>query len=427
MSSLYPIYLKLEGRRVLLVGGGPVAERRAIRLAESGALLTVVSPELEPGIEALAREGRIEIRRRKFEVSDLDGVALVLLAAGDPAVLEEVRRETSLRGIWLNAADREEACDFHVPAVASQGSVQVAVSTGGTSPQAAARIREALGEWLAARRGFLEESSELGRRGPARSGSARPGIVYLVGAGPGDPGLLTARALELLASADIVLHDRLVSEGVLAKIPLQAEKVYVGKEVGCPVRADVEKLLIENARAGKRVVRLKGGDPYLFGRGGEEAAALTRAGVSYEVVPGVSALGGALAAAGIPMTLRGVSSEVVVRSGHDGDGVRTASGERGRTHVYFMAASRLPRVIAELRSEGVPADSPVAIVMRGTLPGQRTLRSTLDRVEAEAARHGVVTPALLVVGDVVRACDEGGLTRLLDEVLRGLEEAPGGR
>ena len=418
MSSLYPIFLKLSDRPVLVVGGGAVALRRVERLLDSGALVKLVSPTAVQQLETLALQGRIEWIRRQYEEGDLSGSALVFLAAGDPELLDRVQREARARGIWLSAAEDEEACDFHVPALLARGAVRVAVSTGGASPRGAAQIRDAIAAWLEAHPHVLAGALSLGRTGreeeapPAKS---RQGKVWLVGAGPGDPGLLTLRALELLQSADVVYHDRLVSEAVLAHIPAHVERVYVGKEAGCTIRPDIESLLVESARAGKKVVRLKGGDPLLFGRGGEEMAALCREGIEYEVVPGVTALTSVPAAAGIPLTLRGVSSEVVVRSGHTSIDAPRAPAP---TYVYFMAGTRLAQVASELEAEGLPQSTPVAVIQRGTLPGQRTLLSTLAELTRLAEQAPIDTPALVVVGEVVRALGPEGLAILVEECSR---------
>jgi uroporphyrin-III C-methyltransferase len=239
-----------------------------------------------------------------------------------------------------------------------------------------------------------------------------------VGAGPGDPGLLTLRAAALLESADVVYYDRLVSASILERIPARVEKVYVGKEVGCPARADIEALLARSAREGKRVVRLKGGDPFVFGRGGEEMLELRRAGIEFEVVPGVSALSSVPGWAGIPVTARGVADEIVVRSGHAGaagdddeadepvgSGAASAARARrgsGTTYIYFMAVRRLAHVVEELRREGLPSSTPVAVIQKGTLPEQKVLVSDLGSLLATAEREPPESPALVVAGEVVR-------------------------
>ncbi len=406
MNQLYPIYLKLARKRVLVIGGGPVALRRVERLVDAGALVTLVSPTAVDGLRALRDRGLLEWKERELAPPDVEGSALVFLAAGDPALVQVVREETARRGILFSSAEDEAFSDFHIPAVASWGKVTVAVSTGGESPSGGARIRDLIEEWLSERQETVAAALERGRTaGPAgRAGAgAVPGKVYLVGAGPGAPGLLTLRAAELLRTADVVLFDRLIPDAILERVSPRAQKIYVGKEAGCPVRADIEGLLIAGARAGKVVVRLKGGDPLVFGRGGEEMAALRRAGVDYEVVPGVSALNAVPASAGIPVTLRDVSSELVVRSGHrPHESDIRSGGLSGRTYVYFMAAGRLAHVAAELLAEGLPGSTPVAVIQKGTLPAQRTILCTLESLAETAAKEVIETPALLVAGEVVR-------------------------
>jgi uroporphyrin-III C-methyltransferase/precorrin-2 dehydrogenase/sirohydrochlorin ferrochelatase len=423
MKPLFPLFLKLAGRPVLVIGGGRVALRRLERLLEAGARVTLVAPSVLPAIKAHGAAGRLLWRRGEFEPGDLEGVDLAFLAAGDPQLVERVAAEAARRGVPLNCAEEEERCDFHVPAVIDRGGLRIALSSGGASPALLKRLREGLEAWLERQDlGGFEELRERRRALRAEHGDPEartaaleelaaerlaPGKVYLVGAGPGDPGLLTVRAFELLRSADVVYHDRLVSDEVLAVVPESTPRVYVGKEVGCAHRANIGRLLIEAARAGKRVVRLKGGDPMLFGRGGEEVLELIQAGVDYELVPGVSALCSVPEAAGIPVTFRGVASELVVRSGH-----RVAEpgappkprppGSPETTFVYFMAAGRLPEVAAELLAEGVDPATPVAIIQKGTLPGQRVLTGELGGLAALARRESIEPPALVVAGKVVK-------------------------
>ena len=399
MSSPYPVFLRLEDHPVVLIGGGSVAERRLPRLLDAGARVTVVSPTVAPGIEDAVRAGAATWHSRPFEPADLDGVRLAFLAVGDPALLERVRAEADRRNVLLSTAEDGERADFHVPAVARFENVQLAVSTSGRSPSLARTLRGRLEAWV-------------------RGATCRPfprGAVALVGGGPGDPGLLTVRALELLEGADVVYYDRLVSEGVLSRIPPSARRVYVGKEVGRARRANIVSLLVESARAGDRVVRLKGGDPNLFGRGGEEAHALRMSGIDYEVVSGVSSLCSVPASAGIPVTHRHVASQVVVRSGH----ALADQGDRApssTTFVYFMAAGRIERVVRELLAEGVDASTPVALVEQGTLESETVITATVGTIAARADEAAVAAPALIVVGDVVRFRDPADFERLLDSV-----------
>ena len=419
-KPLYPLFLKLDGKPVLVVGGGPVSLRRVERLIESGARVTLVSPDIVPGLRALREAGKIAVVERSYEPADMDGVSLVFFAAGDRELAAAAREEAARRGILFSSSESEQLCDFHVPAMARSGPATVAVATGGASPRGSAGIRDALAAWLRAAEAFACEAAA-----PGRSGAK--GTVYIVGAGPGDPGLLTVRGLAVLASADIVYHDRLVSEEVLEVIPARARKVYVGKEVGCAHRANIHQLLAESAREGKRTVRLKGGDPLIFGRGGEEILALRREGIEFEVIAGVSALSSVPSAAGIPITLRGVAAEVIIRSGHrlpavPGPAQHGPPPGGGRTHVYFMAASRLDGVQAELLEEGVPPSTPVAVIQKGTLPGQKVLHTTVGELGRVAERETVETPALLVAGEVCRFHDLARFLELIEgEVLHGTE------
>jgi len=402
MSRLYPLYHDLRNRHAIVVGGGVVASRRVPRLLEAGARVTVIAPAATPAIAELAAQGRIEWERRRWTSRDADDADLVLEATGDLDVAKQVRSAAKRIGVPCNSATDQQLCDFHIPACTDRGAVRVAIGSGGSSPALSAQLRREIECWLATR-GDTDRPQAL---------PARPGVVYLVGAGPGDPGLLTARAVALLAAADVVYHDRLVSDAVLRTIPERAERVYVGKEVGCAHRANIARLLIDSARAGRVVVRLKGGDPILFGRGGEEVLALRAADVEYEIVPGVSAVCAVPAAADIPVTYRGVASEVVIRSGHkmrevtigaadDSDESSDPTDRCETTFVYFMAVSRLDRVVDDLRREGIDDSTPIAVVQDGTLPSQRVVTGTLASIAEVVRRESIAPPALVVAGDVV--------------------------
>ncbi len=414
MNELYPVFLKLKGRTATVVGGGPVAARRAIRLVSCGARVRVISPEIVPDLEELHALGKIEWRPRAFQPDDVEGAFLVLVATGDRKLADEIRGLADRHGFILNTAEDEARSDFHVPAVIEQNPLKVAISTGGLSPRAAARIRDALATWMSMNGAFVRSEVAAGRasrsevsgrpRDASPRRSALPGWVHLVGGGPGNPDLLTVRAHDLLTTADVVFYDRLISDPVLAVIPERTEKIYVGKEIGCATRANIAELLIDAARADRAVVRLKGGDPLIFGRGGEEMLALRRAEIPFEVVPGVSALSAVPAAAHIPVTYRGVAGEIVVRSGHRLQRHRFQAGRRRQeetTYVYFMAMSRLEHVVRELLEEGVAASTPAAIVEKGTLPDQRLVTTELGQLVPLATREEIASPALVVVGNVV--------------------------
>jgi len=401
--------------------------------------VTLVSPELVAPLRELHDAEQFRWLTRRFEWQDLEGVDVVFTATGDHELAREIHQRAHEQGnVLVNLAEDATLCDFHVPATTSNPDVSVAVSTGGASPRAASRIRDWLDSWLEDNHARVAAALEAGRdeasSPPSSDPATNPGSseaaeaartdkVYIVGAGPGDPGLLTVRARDLLQRADIVFYDRLVGPEVLAGIPASAEQVYVGKSVGCAHRANIAELLITAARAGQRVVRLKGGDPMVFGRGGEEILALEHAHIPYEIVAGVSALSSVAAAGGFPITYRGISSEIVVRSGHNLEDpairgaatIPSTTEPRGTTYVYFMPARRLSPIVEELLAEGVTPSTPVALVQRGTLPEQKVLHSSLGELISRAEAETVETPALLVVGEVVRFREPGRLFPILDE------------
>lgn len=450
MNRLYPLFVKLEGRFCVVVGGGTVAAGKVHGLRSAGAVVTVISPDLTDELAELWQSGLIRWIRREFISGDLDGARLVIAATGHKSVSAAVHREAEQHGgLLCNAVDNDENCSFHVPAVAARGDIKVAISTAGKSPAFAAHLRAKIQDSL--REEDVTIVRELGRlrprvlaryrndagqrkalfqylvasyvsraeRGPENRSEgratfpgdcapARPGTAYLVGAGPGDAGLLTARGAVLLQSADIVLYDRLVGDGILEWIPPHIEKVYVGKELGRQNPADTGAVIVDAARDGKAVVRLKGGDPSVFGRGGDEMLAILAAGVPLEVVPGVSALNAVPSAAGIPITFRQLSQQVVVRSGyrnaeHDPDRELVPPAPQATTYVYFMTVGRLSEIVTELRDrDGLEGNTPIAIVQRGTLPDQRVLHGTLDTIVGLASRSPLVPPAMVVAGEVVR-------------------------
>ncbi|HLU46937.1 MAG TPA: uroporphyrinogen-III C-methyltransferase [Planctomycetota bacterium] len=423
MKKLFPIYLQLRDRTVVVIGAGRVAERRLRRLLDTEATIRVVAPQATPAIEEWDRKGRIALARRPFEPSDLDGAQLAFLCVGDPALNARVHEAADERGVLLNDAEVASRADFHVPAVASREEVQIAVSTGGTDPSLAAKIRDVLNEWLASPEGVRIAESRAHGSDLDASEPAAP-RVSIVGAGPGDPGLLTLRALDRLERADVVYYDRLVGPAILERIPGRVELVYVGKDLGRAHRANIGELLIRSSQEGLRVVRLKGGDPGLFGRLGEELIALARAGVDFEIVPGVSSLLAGPAAAGFPITYRELSNQVVIRSGHlAGDPPRSGASQRSdTTWVYFMAVGRLAEIVASLEREGVSRDTPVAVIERGSLPEQRVVTSNLASIVDRARDAEIEAPALVVVGDVVRFSN---LEALANEIETATDEDRG--
>ncbi|MBS1148795.1 MAG: uroporphyrin-III C-methyltransferase [Myxococcaceae bacterium] len=439
MSGLdFPIALRLQDRAVLLVGAGKIATGRLAQLLEAGAKVHVVAPEVSPEIVRLAAEGKVRLSQRGFEPSDCEGAWVIFSATDQPEVTQQVVAEARRRGVLVNAADLPGLCDFYVPSFGRRGPVTVAVSTAGLAPGLSRTLKDraldAVGpEWGKLAR-LLGRLRRITPPGPARTkalsaivdgGAAqllargdrpllwkriravwpRSGIVYLVGAGPGDPGLLTLRGAELLGRADAVVYDRLIHPEILARARKGARLVFVGKEGGGEQTSqdEINAVLIAQARLGRRVVRLKGGDPFVFGRGGEEAIALSEAGIAFEVVPGVSSGIAAPAAAGIPVTHRAVASSVTFATGHraeDNPNWKHLAG--AQTLVLFMAGRKLAEATAALVRQGKSARTPAAIVEAGTWEGQRVIEGTLGEIAELAAAAQVGSPALLVVGEVVR-------------------------
>ena len=474
MTAFYPVFLDLRGRRAVVIGGGAVAEQKVHGLVGAGAHVTVVSTDVTPALGALARRNAIEHKRRPYRRGDLKGAWLAIAATDDRGTNGAVWAEAEQLGVPLNAVDDLEHCSFIAPALHREGDITVAVSTAGKSPALAVRLRqriarlvgraearlcELLGElrpglaervpdtpartalWYRivdsdvidfVRRGDIEGArgriGDLVRQAvavprlkpgpdttlplravPHRAHSSeweyQTGVVYLVGAGPGDPGLITAKGLELLRSADVVVYDRLVSPALVAQAPAEAERILRGTD-----QQDVNALLIDRAREGLNVVRLKGGDPFVFGRGAEECEALAAAGVSYEVIPGVTSAVAVPAAAGIPVTHRRVASGFAVVAGHECDGRSDLDWEalsRMPTLVVLMGLAALPDVVARLRAQGAPADAPVAVIASGTLPEQRTVVGTLHDIAELVDAAGLEPPATIMISEVVRV----GLTQ----------------
>jgi len=449
--NYFPIFFDLRGQKVLVVGGGEVALRKVSLLQPTGALITLVAPRIDPGLAERAAAGTLAIESREFIPGDLDDMRLVIVATSRRAVNRWIATLCESRAIPVNVVDDREASRFIVPAIVDRDPVLVAVSTGGTSPVLARRLRERLeaaipksfGElavWLrdlrAASRKRLRRTDQrrryfeavidgdaarrfiAGDRGGAQriaqqllagtSGAARAaGEVTLVGAGPGDPELLTLKALRALQDADVILHDRLVLPEVLELARRDAARICVGKSSGgkSTTQAAINDLLIEHARQGQRVVRLKGGDALVFGRGGEELEALARAGINFSVVPGITAATGCAAYAGIPLTHREYAHSVSFVTGHAGDGDSEpdwrALARAGTTAVFYMGLARLDRIVSRLLEHGAPASRPAAIVAQGTTANQRVLTATLATIRGMAAAADLDPPALLMVGEVV--------------------------
>ena len=444
--SLLPIFLKLENRRCLLVGAGTVALEKIGSLLKTGCVLRVVAPEARAEIRELAREGKLEWIQKEFEPADLDVQFIAIAATDVPEVNAAVYREAVERGIPANSVDDIPNCDFFFGSVVSRGDLQIAISTAGESPAVAQRLRREIDEQLPADLGvWLTNLGELRRevlarhpRGEerrlllhelaqrqicesplcatkelARNGreAAVAGHVYLVGAGPGDPELLTVKAVRLIESAQVILHDDLVPQAILDLALPNAVVVNVGKRCGTKsiTQEEINALMVEHALARRGVVRLKSGDPLLFGRAAEEMAALAEAGVVYEIVPGVSAGFAAAAAIGCSLTDRNWASNVIFSTGHHAQSHNNAPLPEleDATRVVYMPGRDMTLLAAEWMASGLPADLPCAVISRAAQPEQEVLHTTLGELGVVAA--SAQAPSLLIAGWAVSRVAEAKL------------------
>ncbi len=448
--ELLPIFFQVRDRLCLVVGGGEVGARKVELLLDAGARVTVISPDLCPNLGRHLAEGRIEHHGVPFRSEHLEGVALVMAATDDRSVNLEIAALAKARQIPVNLATDAEEGSFQMPAIIDRSPVLIAVSTGGSSPVLARLLRGRLESLIPAaygrlavlageyrqrvkqrvvatnRRSFWEwvfqgpvaEMVFSGREHAARralnaalrnagSQTTQAGEVYLVGGGPGDPDLLTFRALRLMQQAEVVVHDRLVSEPVLGLVRRDARRVYVGKcrDRHTVPQGEINSLLVDLARDGKRVLRLKGGDPFMFGRGGEEIETLAAEGIPFQVVPGITAASGCGAYAGIPLTHRDYAQSCLFVSGNLKNGRLELDWQSllrpKQTVVVYMGLVGLDQLREQLVMRGVSPELPAAIVERGTMPDQRVHVGTLDTLSAIAIERAVRAPALVILGQVV--------------------------
>ena len=394
-ADLLPLHLNIRGRRVLVVGGGPVAARKTAACLTAGARVLVVAPYACEQVVADDAAGLIEWQRRDYRTGDLDGAWLVFTATGDRGTDEEVEAHATANRIFCVRADDAAAGTARTPAVVRRDGLLIAVGSAAADPVDPRRV--------AAVRNAIAQGLDCGSL-PLRRHRPGPGRVVLVGGGPGDPDLLTLRGRRELAAADVVVVDRLAPQAVLEELPAGVLVLEVGKAPGRhPVpQHEINRLLVEHAAAGRRVVRLKGGDPYVLGRGGEEVAACRSAGIPVDVVPGVTSAFAVPAAAGIPVTHRGLSRQVTVLSGHDalqGADWPNLAASRG-TLVILMGVAMLPAITAGLLAGGLGSATPVAIIENGWTAEQRVTRGSVGDIAALAAAAGVQNPAVVVIGTV---------------------------
>jgi len=404
----YLLGLRLGGRRVVVVGGGGVASRRVPALLDAGAEILLVSPKVAASLEDLAAAGRIRWEARGYQPGDCAGAWLVCACTDDPAVNVAVAAAAEDQRTWCVRADDAGASAAWTPASGRAGDVRVGVLSG--DPRHSAAIRDAVVAGL--------RSGQLS----ARHGRGHRSGVAIIGGGPGDPGLITVRGRQLLAEADVVLTDRLAPRSLLDELREDVEIIDAGKiPYGRAMAQEhINAALISHAQAGRFVARLKGGDPFVFGRGAEEVLACLRAGVPVTVVPGVTSAVGVPASAWVPVTHRGVAQEFHVVSVHvpPGDERSTVNwkllGGSSGTLILLMAVERIGAVVHELMRYGRSPDTPVSVIADGTLPTQRTINSTLEQVESLVVKEGVRPPAIVVVGDVVTVAAE--ITELMRDV-----------
>jgi len=452
----FPLFADLKDQPCLVVGGGEVAARKTGRLLEASARVTINAPQLGPELAALASAGEIRHIASEFDPELITRHLLIIAATSDRDVNRRVADAAATHQRLCNVVDDGELSSCVLPAVVDRAPIVIAVGSNGQSPVLARRLRQQIEVWLPDRIGELAdwaggwrdavreaigqhagrlrfwenlfdgEAARLvlaGRRREADAlvqwtldsvrqnqaeGRSADGVAWLVGAGPGDPGLLTRRGLQLLEQADVVMHDRLVGKPILEFARRDARLIDVGKSPGGPAsaQASINEQLVELVAAGNRVCRLKGGDPYIFGRGAEEVAAVAAAGLDYEVVPGITAAIGCSAAAGIPLTRRGLSGAVTMITAHrapeeDDDIDWPVLAQTTHTLVIYMGVKRLPEISAELIRHGMRASMPAAVIENGATAAQRVIGGRLDDIAQRAAAEDARPPALLIIGDVV--------------------------
>ena len=447
---------RVRGRLTLVVGGGRMATRRATTLAQAGAKLEVVSPETCDAMRALLKEHGGELREREFEDADLEGKDIVVAGTSDKELNARVAGLCRAAEVWVNDVSSAANSNLIFPSLIERGPIQVSVATGGAAPTLARMLkshlancipsgyralaelaeryrprvkerfatederrlywRRTLGgracEMMLAGRADLAESEMERLLGDDADLSAEIGEVYLVGAGPGDPDLLTFKALRLMQKADVVVYDRLVSREIMDLLPEDAEKIYAGKERDRHTipQPDLNELLVSLARKGLNVLRLKGGDPFVFGRGGEEIERLVEMGVSFQIVPGITAASGCAAYAGIPLTHRDHAQACIFAAGHLKDGTVSLDWDMlarpSQTLVFYMGLQGVGLICASLIEHGLSAETPVALITCGTRAEQDVVTGTLQTMPGLLKSKPVSPPTLTIVGEVVRLRDK---------------------
>jgi len=449
--DLLPIFLNIKNKKCVVVGGGEVAFRKATLLLRAGADLHIVAPLVSDELRKLRLDRDCTITLKIFEEADLNDAVLIVAATDDLEINERVSVIASKLNIPVNVVDQPHLCSFIMPSIVDRSPIVVAISSGGTSPILTRKLKELnetmipgridkLAELLGSFRGRVKteiddfserirfwenvldsEIPELvynGQDDEARSAldnwltnsqSDRVGgEVYLVGAGPGDPDLLTLRALRLMHKADVVLYDRLVSPEILLKLRPDAQKIYVGKRSAdhAVPQETINEMLVRLAKEGKRVLRLKGGDPFIFGRGGEELESLAAAGIPFQIVPGITAASGCASYAGIPLTHRDYSQSVRFLTGHTKDGRVPLEWDilvkEQQTLVFYMGLAGLPFICDQLLKHGMSSTTHAAVIQQGTTQNQKVVVGSLDRIAGLAVEKEIQAPTIIIIGEVVK-------------------------
>ena len=451
-----PIFTRLTDKICLVVGGGDIAHRKVELLLAAGANVRVVARSAIAELQEHAAAGRLELSLCEYQADHMDDVDLVIAATNIRDVNEQITQDANTRRVFINVVDDAARSSFIVPSIIDRGPIGIAVGTGGTAPVLARLLRgklestipHAYGELAvlakkyrqhvkdtippgAQRKAFWEEAFEgevaekvfAGRQQEAEAAfldllenfdkrADAVGAVYLIGAGPGDPDLLTFRAIRLMEKADVAVYDRLVSKEILNLVRRDATRIYVGKERAnhCVPQREISQLLVDLAKAGKRVVRVKGGDPYIFGRGGEEALALMQAGIPFQVVPGITSASATAAYCGIPLTHRDYAQSVTFATGHLKDGQLALSWpaltEANNTLILYMALKGLRLIASNLVAHGRSANTPVALVQNATHTDQKIVIGDLATIADLSEQHAIVSPAIVIVGEVVHLYEQ---------------------
>ncbi|MFK5986265.1 MAG: siroheme synthase CysG [Pseudomonadota bacterium] len=448
--DFFPIFMNLKKRPCLVIGAGKVAARKIHLLLKAKAKVTVIAPDLCREVEGMVTRGEIQYQAREFTEADIIGSVLIIAATNQKKVNKKVSQLSCKNGIPVNVVDQPDLCGFIMPSIIDRSPIQIAISTGGTSPVLARLLRTRLESYIPAaygklarlvdgfrsqviskftdtnqRRLFWEKILEgkvtellfAGNEHAAKKAlekailddnlSDNVGEVYLVGAGPGDPDLLTFRALRLMQQADVAVYDRLVSQGILDMVRRDAELIYVGKERSNHAlpQEDINELLVRLAKEGKRVVRLKGGDPFIFGRGGEEIETLKENQIDFQVVPGITAAAGCSSYGGIPLTHRDHAQSCVFVTGHLKDGTVNlnwkALAHQNQTIVFYMGLQAVNIIYQKLVEYGLPEDTPAALIEQGTTENQRVHIATLKTLADVVEQKNVKPPSIIIVGSVV--------------------------